>query len=78
MAKTQMFVWRELSELRDYRDGLLCVIAESKAAAITLAVDEFCGTSQNSDTSRESFQISLETLEPEVIKRGVAYVLGGS
>ncbi len=34
----RMYVWYPKS-LGDYTDGVVCVIAESKAAAITLAVD---------------------------------------
>lgn len=75
--KKWMFVWRDLPQLRDYRDGLLCVIAETRAVALALAVDAYCGTSPGSSRERLDFLKTLEMREPEVIDRGVAYVMGG-
>lgn len=47
----RMFVWRTLPSLRDYADGMLCVIATSQSSAIDQAVNYFCGkaTDENKD-----------------------------
>ena len=78
MATSKMYVWRDLSTLADYSNGLLCVIASSTEAALNLAVDAVCGTHPNCTAKREAFRVELTLNAPEVLTRGVAYVMGGS
>jgi hypothetical protein len=73
-----MYVWHELPSLRDYSDGLMCVIASSKEQAIRLAADQFIGTAPALVARHADFVVELRAHDPEVISTGAAYKLGGA
>jgi len=78
-----MYVWYELPSLRDYSEGLMCVIASSKEQAIKLAADQFAGAVRKDDSpykleKRSKFLVELMAYEPEVISTGAAYKMGGA
>lgn len=81
MATKRMYVWYELPSLRDYSEGLMCVIASSKEQAIKLAVDQFAGSARDNAYQldrRAKFLAELMAHEPEVISTGAAYRMGGA
>jgi hypothetical protein len=79
-ATKRMYVWYELPSLRDYSEGLMCVIASSKEQAIKLAADQFTGSGRHPDQleRRAKFLAELMAHDPEVISTGVAYRMGGA
>jgi hypothetical protein len=80
-ATKRMYVWYELPSLRDYSDGLMCVIASSKDQAIKLAADQFCGRGAPNSAQlerRTKFLAELMGHEPEVVSVGAVYKRGGS
>jgi hypothetical protein len=72
-----MYVWRQLSALRDYADGLLCVIATSKAEAIEIAADAVFARDRPTllaELARHAASNDEDVYE--VIERGAAILRG--
>lgn len=87
----KMYVWNPDS-LSDYFQGMICAIADSKKAAIDLAVAarlpymkkhplhnpaKLKAINASIDVERETFREELRREKPTVIARGAVYVLGG-
>jgi hypothetical protein len=86
--KMKMFVWYPKS-LTDYTSGIVCVIAESKDAAIKLAVDQRYPNYlrrqrvsvrfvEQNNLDRLAFADELKQDTPVIIHRGCVYEYGGS
>lgn len=83
-ARPRMYVWRQLSALRDYADGLLCVIATSKDEAIAIATNVIGWRGHASLRGRDDLAEVIKhaaSTDPdvfEVIERGAAHLRGSA
>lgn len=59
MGSPAMYVWRQVPELRDYGNGLLCVVAHDLDEAIELAVDHLHARAVNGE-ARDRTRALLE------------------
>jgi hypothetical protein len=67
----KLFAWRRVECLRNYARGQVIVLAETKEAAIELAVAQ-------SESVAHKLRDELSSTQPEVLETPVAFVIWGS